>query len=86
MNVHTICTHTEKEQARNLFATKLFWVFASKNCQRVNSGWEDINMQILIFFMTVDTELNLMMLIEQFGHDYIHDNDAFVTMLLQQSD
>jgi len=32
MNVHTICTRMEKEQARNLFATKLFWVFASKNC------------------------------------------------------
>ena len=62
MNVHTICTRTEKEQARNLFTTKLFWVFASKNCQRVNSGWNDINMQILILFMTVENELNLMML------------------------
>lgn len=62
MNVHTMCTRTEKEQARNLYTTKLFWVFASKNCQRVNSGWDNINMQILILFMTVETELNLMML------------------------
>lgn len=62
MNVHTICTRKEEEQASKLFATKLFWVFAGKNCQRVNSGWDDINMQILILFTTVDRELNLMML------------------------